>query len=188
MRLSRPHYPLVRRIGSECPDQSGARRLMRLGTRPQSRSASRPLLIGQLVAGSWLNSRLPRHRPDPARPQQRSGLFWQPRPITPTRRRGVPLSMCGWEASVDDVLRRHGTPSQTEPAGTPEPTKDQQISAGSLREVSMYGGRHLPVLRHAHFRRGSLSLYRSKSVNRRGYATARFTASMARPRPSSLAT
>jgi hypothetical protein len=66
------------------------------------------------------------------------GLLVQVGPITPTRRRDVPLSMCGWKASVDDVLRRHGTPSQTEPTSTPETIKDQQSSGGSLREVSMY--------------------------------------------------
>ena len=48
--------------------------------------------------------------------------------------------MCGWKVSVDDVFQRHGTPSQTEPASTPEAIWDQQSSGGSLREVSMYGG------------------------------------------------
>ena len=28
--------------------------------------------------------------------------------------------MCRWKVSVDDVLQRHGTPSQTEPTSTPE--------------------------------------------------------------------
>jgi len=48
--------------------------------------------------------------------------------------------MCGWKVSVDNVLQRHGTPSQTEPASTPEAIQDQQSSGGSLREVSMNGG------------------------------------------------
>ena len=38
--------------------------------------------------------------------------------------------MCGWKVSVDDVLQRHGTPSQTEPASTPEAIQDQQSSGG----------------------------------------------------------
>ena len=46
--------------------------------------------------------------------------------------------MCGWKVSVDDVLQRHRTPSQTEPTSTPEAIQDQQSSGGSLREVSMY--------------------------------------------------
>ena len=52
----------------------------------------------------------------------------------------MPLSKCRWLVSVDDVLQRHGTPSQTGPASTPEAIQDQQSSGGSLREVSMYGG------------------------------------------------
>jgi hypothetical protein len=52
----------------------------------------------------------------------------------------VPLSMCGWKSSADDVLQRHGTSSQTEPASTPEIIKNQPSSGGSLREVSMYVG------------------------------------------------
>jgi hypothetical protein len=46
--------------------------------------------------------------------------------------------MCRWKASIDDVLRRHGISSQTEPTSTPEVIKDQQSSGGSPREVSMY--------------------------------------------------
>jgi hypothetical protein len=34
------------------------------------------------------------------------------------------------QASVDDVLQRHGTPSQTEPSSTPEAIKDLQSSGG----------------------------------------------------------
>ena len=34
----------------------------------------------------------------------------------------------GWEVSVDDVLQRHGTPSQAGPASTPEAIEDQQSS------------------------------------------------------------
>ena len=40
------------------------------------------------------------------------------------------LSMCGWKVSVDDVFQRHGTPSQAEPASTPEAIQDQQSSGG----------------------------------------------------------
>ena len=47
--------------------------------------------------------------------------------------------MCGWLVSVDDVLQRHGTPSQTGPSSTPEAIQDQQSSGGSFREVSMFG-------------------------------------------------
>jgi hypothetical protein len=39
--------------------------------------------------------------------------------------------MCGWEASADDDLQRHGTSSQTEPASTPKIIQDQQSSGGS---------------------------------------------------------
>ena len=53
----------------------------------------------------------------------------------------MPLSMCRWLVSADDVLQRHGTPSQTGPASTPEAIWDQQSSGGSLREVSMNWGR-----------------------------------------------
>jgi hypothetical protein len=38
----------------------------------------------------------------------------------------VPLSMCCWLVSDDDVLQRHGTPSQAEPTSTPEAIQDQQ--------------------------------------------------------------
>ena len=41
------------------------------------------------------------------------------------------LPMCGWKVTVDDVLQRHGTPSQTEPTSTPEAIQDQQSSGGS---------------------------------------------------------
>jgi HAD superfamily hydrolase (TIGR01549 family) len=73
------------------------------------------------------------------------GLLLQAGPITPTRRRDVPLSKCRWLVSVDDVLQRHGTPSQTGPGSTPVAIQDQQSSGGSLREVSMVGGTRLPV-------------------------------------------
>ena len=49
------------------------------------------------------------------------------------------LSMCGWKVSVDDVLQRHGTPSQTEPASTPEANKDQQSSGGPLEKYQCTG-------------------------------------------------
>jgi hypothetical protein len=68
------------------------------------------------------------------------GLLLQAGPITPTLRRDVPLSMCGWRVSADDVLQRHGAPSQAGPAGTPENIEDQQLSDGFLREVSMNWG------------------------------------------------
>ena len=58
------------------------------------------------------------------------GLLLQAGPLTLTRRRDVPLSMCGWKVSVDDILRRHGTPSQAEPTSTPEAISDQQSSGG----------------------------------------------------------
>ena len=47
--------------------------------------------------------------------------------------------MCGWKVSVDDVLQRHGTPSQTEPASTPEAIQDQQPSGGSLEKYQCTG-------------------------------------------------
>jgi hypothetical protein len=62
------------------------------------------------------------------------GLLLQAGPITPTRRRDVPLSMSRWKASVDDVLQRPGTPSQTEPTSTPEAIQDQQSSGGPLEK------------------------------------------------------
>ena len=51
-------------------------------------------------------------------------------PITPTLNGTCRLSLCGWKVSVDDVLQRHGTPSQTGPASTPEAIEDQQSSGG----------------------------------------------------------
>jgi hypothetical protein len=67
------------------------------------------------------------------------GLLLQAGPITPTRRRDVPLSMCRWKSSVDDVLQRHGTPSQAEPASTPEAIQDQQSSGGPLEKYQCTG-------------------------------------------------
>src|SRR5277367_7139341 len=49
--------------------------------------------------------------------------------------------MCGWKVSVDDVLQRHGTPSQTEPASTPEPIQDQQSSGGPSEKYQCSGAR-----------------------------------------------
>jgi hypothetical protein len=57
-------------------------------------------------------------------------LLAQAGPITPTSRRDVPFSMCRWKVSVDDVLQRHGTPSQTEPPSAPEAIEDQRSSGG----------------------------------------------------------
>ena len=51
----------------------------------------------------------------------------------------MPLSMCGWKVSVDDVLQRHGTPSQTEPASTPEAIQDQQSSGGPSEKYQCTG-------------------------------------------------
>ena len=47
--------------------------------------------------------------------------------------------MCGWEVSVDDVLQRHGTPSQTGPASTPEAIQDQQSSGGPSEKYQCTG-------------------------------------------------
>ena len=51
----------------------------------------------------------------------------------------MPLSMCRWMVSVDDVLQRHGTPSQTEPASTPEAIQDQQSSGGPSEKYQCTG-------------------------------------------------
>ena len=74
-----------------------------------------------------------------------SGLLTQPGPITPTLRRDVPFSMCGWKVSVDPVFQRHGTPSQTEPASTPEAIWDQQSSGGSSEKYQCTGTPTLPA-------------------------------------------
>ena len=47
--------------------------------------------------------------------------------------------MCGWKDSVDDVLQRHRTSSQAEPASTPEAIWDQQSSGGSLEKYQCTG-------------------------------------------------
>jgi hypothetical protein len=57
-------------------------------------------------------------------------LFVATGPITPTLRRDVPSFNVRLEDLVDDVLQRHGTPSQTGPASTPEAIQDQQLSGG----------------------------------------------------------
>jgi len=44
-------------------------------------------------------------------------------------------------ASVNDVLPRHGTPSQTEPASTPEAIWDQHSSGGPLEKYQCAGAR-----------------------------------------------
>ena len=51
----------------------------------------------------------------------------------------MPLSMCRWKVSADDVLQRHGTPSQTGPASTPEAIWDQQSSGGPLEKYQCMG-------------------------------------------------
>ena len=53
--------------------------------------------------------------------------------------------MCGWLVSVDDVSQRHGTPSQTGPASTPEAIQDQQSSGGPLEKYQCSGGRALQI-------------------------------------------
>jgi hypothetical protein len=58
------------------------------------------------------------------------GLLLQAGPITPTRRRDVPLSMCRWRVSADDVLQRPRAPSQAGPTSTPEIIENQQLSGG----------------------------------------------------------
>ena len=87
------------------------------------------------------------------------GLLLQAGPITPTRRRDVPLSMCRWRSSVDDVLQRHRDSSQAEPTSTPEAIQDQQLSGGPSRSINVLGqlspGRcHLPVRNTEVHRRG----------------------------------
>jgi hypothetical protein len=47
--------------------------------------------------------------------------------------------MCGWKVSVDDVLQRHGTPSQTGPASTLETIQDQQSSGGPSEKYHVLG-------------------------------------------------
>ena len=59
----------------------------------------------------------------------------------PTRRRDVPLSKCRWSVTVDDVLQRHGSPSQTGPASTPEAIQDQQSSGGPSEKYQCTGAR-----------------------------------------------
>jgi hypothetical protein len=49
--------------------------------------------------------------------------------------------MCGWKDTVDDTRRCHGTPSQTEPASTPEAIEDQQQSGGPLEKYQCMGRR-----------------------------------------------
>jgi hypothetical protein len=53
----------------------------------------------------------------------------------------VPLSMCRWRASADDVLQRHRTPSQAEPTSTPETIQDQQSSGGPSEKYQCTGAR-----------------------------------------------
>ena len=49
------------------------------------------------------------------------------------------VNVCSWKSSVDDVLQRHGTPSQTELASTPEAIWDQQSSGGSSEKYQCTG-------------------------------------------------
>jgi hypothetical protein len=51
----------------------------------------------------------------------------------------VPLSMCRRKASADDVLQRHGIPSQAEPTSTPEAIWDQQSSGGPSEKYQCTG-------------------------------------------------
>ena len=94
------------------------------------------------------------------------GLLLQAGPITPTRRRDVPLSMCRWKNSVDDVLQRHGTPSQ---ANLPVLTKllEPAIKRWTLREVSMYGDTSIS---HFQLQGDVLEEYLAFRLSRRGHA------------------
>jgi hypothetical protein len=47
--------------------------------------------------------------------------------------------MCGWKVAVDDVSQRPGTPSQTEPASTPEVIENQQSSGGPSEKYQCIG-------------------------------------------------
>jgi hypothetical protein len=67
------------------------------------------------------------------------GLLLQAGPITPTRRRDVPLSMCGWRSSANDTTRCHGTSSQAEPTSTPETIENQPSSGGPLEKYQCTG-------------------------------------------------
>ena len=73
------------------------------------------------------------------------GCSERPKTITPTRRRDVPLSMCGWEVSVDDVLQRHGTPESSNLQHS-RSYFGPAIKRWTLREVSMNGGMSGPLL------------------------------------------
>ena len=59
-----------------------------------------------------------------------SGLLVAGRTNHPTSETGRAAVNVRLEGSVDDVFRRHGTPSQTEPTSTPEAIWDQQSSGG----------------------------------------------------------
>jgi hypothetical protein len=75
----------------------------------------------------------------PDRSDGRSGLFVATGPITPTLRRDVPSFNMRLVGLVDDVLQRHGTPSQTGPASTPEAIEDQKSSVGPQRSINEVG-------------------------------------------------
>ena len=57
-------------------------------------------------------------------------------PNSETGRAAVKVPLVG---SVDDVLHRHETPSQTEPASTPEAIWDQQSSGGPSEKYQCTG-------------------------------------------------
>ena len=56
----------------------------------------------------------------PDRSDGRSGLLMRPRPITPTRRRDMPASMCGWKVSVDDTEGVTGLQVRPNPPALPK--------------------------------------------------------------------
>jgi hypothetical protein len=53
----------------------------------------------------------------------------------------VPVSMCNWRVSVDDIRRCHWTPSQAEPTSTPETIGDQHQSGGPSKHCHCSGAR-----------------------------------------------
>ena len=61
----------------------------------------------------------------------------------------MPLSMCNWRVSVDDTRGCHWTPSQTEPASTPEAIGDQQSSGGPSEKYQCIGAVCISVRRHS---------------------------------------
>ena len=75
----------------------------------------------------------------PDRSDGRSRLVAASRANHPNSETGRAALQRALEGLGDDTRRCHGSPSQAEPASTPEAIEDQQSSGGSLREVSMDG-------------------------------------------------